>query len=330
MLTSGELLRSYAQLLHRLCGAESVSLYLLAAPEWLIHDNGHAAVPELADADAARQLLPAGAPLLRPLVSRDPGGRLIPVPVDPRLERRHRSASRGELPGDRRRLRADGDSALWIGLRLAEQAVLPAGDLWRRALVLGGALAGHCQRADAVLHDPVTELPGRADFQATLRREAETALGGGRPLALLLTNPDDFSLVNERFGSEAGDAVVREIAGRLRGALRRSDLVHRYGGVVFAVLLPGVARVEAVAVAEKLHDALSGEAYLDGALRLGFSFGLATLEEAGAGKTAARRHLGAPPASGPGAQRPPSSPPAAGWWPGAPAPAKRWWSTATG
>ncbi len=302
MLTSHDLLRSYLLLLQRLSGSEAVSLYFAAVPEapdsaLLVHGDGLPAVPELADAAAAEKLLGAaktepagvdGSPRLSLSPSRVPGGWLLRVPAEARL----RSAD--DPPPARRkvdrRVGAERSPALWIGLQLpvgrgtaagaaTPRSIFADGDeaVWRRVLELGGALAGYCRRVDAVLHDPVTELPGRSDFQATLRREAGAALDGDRSLTLVLTNPDDFSLVNERFGSDAGDLVVRGIARRLQETLRRSDLVHRYGGVVFAVVLPDTTRADAVAVAEKLHAALTGNGYLDGAVRLGFSFGLAAL-----------------------------------------------------
>ncbi len=295
MLRSKEFLRSYARFLHHLSGAAAVSLFLPPSPEGpdggvLIHQNGQPAVPELADASAAIELLRtvdlrfAGAEgaLRHQFPSRAPGGRLIGIATD----------SRSSLPGpgtddamSRSRRKADHECAasasptLWIGLRQAVGAGLAEeGGLWHRALSLGGVLAGHCQQVDAVLSDSVTELPGRADFQVALRRGVRRAHERACPLTLVLVNPDDFSLVNERFGSDGGDAVVREIARRLQGMVRRSDLVHRYGGVVFAVLLPETSRADAVIVAQKLDAELTERAYLEGALRLGFGFGLATFD----------------------------------------------------
>ncbi len=291
--TTTDLLRSYARLLRHLSGAEAVSLYLPASPDigdrpLLIHCSGRPAVPELGAGAAADELLLAAAAGLAatpgsPVASRAPGGRLIPVPG----ARRHGDPAGRRRKTDRGRPPADAPP-LWIGLRLEDESAVEDQQPWRRALAHGVVLAGYCRRVDAVLRDPVTELPGRADFQAALRREVASALDAGRPLALLFANPDDFSLVNERFGFDAGDAVVRQVAGRLRRALRRSHPLHRYGGVVFTAVLPGTSRADAVAVAEKLHAELTEGAYLDGALRLGFSFGLATLEAAASERPAGR------------------------------------------
>ena len=74
-----------------------------------------------------------------------------------------------------------------------------------------------------------------------------------RPFSLLLVNPCEFERLNERFGRAAGDHALREMVVRLQGALRAGDAVLRYGGAIFAVVLPGTSDTHATAVAEKVR-----------------------------------------------------------------------------
>ena len=101
----------------------------------------------------------------------------------------------------------------------------------------------------------MTGLPGRIEFQAALNRMVATAFAREQTFTLLLLNPDDFFVLNERFGHEAGDAVIREIVGRLRAALRRTDLVYRYGGEEFVILAPETGARPALHVAERVRRA---------------------------------------------------------------------------
>ena len=138
---------------------------------------------------------------------------------------------------------------------------------------MGGALSSHTSQVASIFKDPVTGLPDRAGFQAILTEELETSRVKERPLSLLLVNPDDFAAVNEHFGREAGDEVVREISRRLRNSIRGTDAVARYGGVIFSVVLLGTPPEEVRRVAEKILHNLAEGSYLDGAVRLGFSIG---------------------------------------------------------
>jgi diguanylate cyclase (GGDEF)-like protein len=92
-----------------------------------------------------------------------------------------------------------------------------------------------------------------------------------------MINPDDFLIVNDQFGRDQGDRCVREISERLRRTLRAEDLVSRYGGVIFAAILPDTPVDEAREIADRLRQRLYGEPYLDGALELGFCIGCSEL-----------------------------------------------------
>jgi diguanylate cyclase (GGDEF)-like protein len=141
-------------------------------------------------------------------------------------------------------------------------------------LEMGASLVWEACQLEQLLRDPTSHLPGRAQFQAQLKSLFLAAGDNGQPLGLLLINPDEFGAINERLDRESGDRAVVEVARIVRECLRQSDMVFRYGGAVFAVLMPKADEEAVDAVAAKLHRSLTG-AYLDGAVRLTFSVGAA-------------------------------------------------------
>ncbi|HSQ21704.1 MAG TPA: GGDEF domain-containing protein, partial [Coriobacteriia bacterium] len=79
------------------------------------------------------------------------------------------------------------------------------------------------------------------------------------PLAVLLLDIDAFGAVNDRFGETVADALLPAVAARLSSLLRSTDFIARRAGDQFAILLPGIEKTEAFAVAEKLRTAVSGQ-----------------------------------------------------------------------
>jgi diguanylate cyclase (GGDEF)-like protein len=313
MFGSEHLLRDYLKLIRRVSGAESVSLYLPGQlgsfpRSILLHDGESPAVPELTDHNAAgefcRQVDAKSTSASRfRCASAAEGGWLIRVPsleflLDPGPdENRGKARSR---PSRRREdvtiPRWKSSAVAWVGLKLAAETDFvsnlssiaglvqgaAAGEdpsqTWTWLLPIGGALAWHNQEMSVLLREPISRLPGRTALQNVLRDALRQSRLQGDSAGLLLINPDDYGFVNERFGREGGDAAIGEIADRLTKTLRRSDFVCRYGGAVFGVLLEHASEVEVTSVAAKLTSALNEGAYLDGALRLSFSFGAATYE----------------------------------------------------
>lgn len=110
-------------------------------------------------------------------------------------------------------------------------------------------------RAEAV-RDALTGLPNRRAFEEALLREVARAERENAPFAVLLLDVDHFKRVNDGHGHPAGDAVLRAVAARARGALRAADLLARVGGEELAALLPGADRAAALEAGERVRLAV--------------------------------------------------------------------------
>src|SRR5207253_1387224 len=102
-----------------------------------------------------------------------------------------------------------------------------------------------------------TGVPNRRHLFARLEQELSRSLRFGDELTVLMIDLDLFKQVNDAFGHTVGDAVLRGVALALRRNVRKVDLVARYGGEEFVVVLPRIAREEAIEVAEKLRRAVA-------------------------------------------------------------------------
>lgn len=126
------------------------------------------------------------------------------------------------------------------------------------AAVLGGAeLLGHLV---AQLHrqaalDPLTGLANRSYFQLAAERELAMAGRGQALFSVALLDLDHFKSVNDTRGHAAGDALLTELAGAWQAQIRRADLLARYGGDEFALIMPDTGYDEAVQVIQRLRAA---------------------------------------------------------------------------
>jgi diguanylate cyclase len=105
--------------------------------------------------------------------------------------------------------------------------------------------------------DPLTGLANRRAFDAALLELAGHAMNTGQHLAVLIADVDHFKNVNDRWGHDTGDAVLRMVAGCLRQAVRGRDIVARHGGEEFSVILPETTQDGAETVAENLRASVA-------------------------------------------------------------------------
>jgi len=106
--------------------------------------------------------------------------------------------------------------------------------------------------------DPLTELLTRAAFLELGEREMTRARLQGFPVWLVLLDLDHFGLVNDVYGSDAGDEMLRAVARAIGHVVQTFDLVGRYAGEEFVTLLPHLSESEAMKVAERLRRAVAG------------------------------------------------------------------------
>ncbi len=112
-------------------------------------------------------------------------------------------------------------------------------------------------RQDAAT-DGLTKLHNRRSFDARLREAAGMAMNTGAPLTLLMMDIDHFKRVNDNFGHQTGDQVLRLVAATLTGGLRPGDFVARYGGEEFAVILADTDAAAAHAMGERVRGSFVG------------------------------------------------------------------------
>ena len=306
-----ETLQGYLEAIRQTAKATTASLYIPAptgsdASSFLCHLGESSPVQELQDEKTAasftREYLAnvrdKPTAILEIIDSRSEASRILCIRID--ILSHHFEAAQRLVDKPERRQPAqiwpEVDVArLWLGLgwQNAKQHPLGIGILGQetfavqqrdaeeviRLLALSAPLAWAFNYWCVAWHqDSLSRMQGRAEFQNLFNQMFVQSVTRGTPLALLLINPDDFATVNQRLGRKKGDAVLAELADRLISNLRHTDMAFRYGGAVFAVLLPGTSGDAAKSVADKLRHALSQSPYAEKAVRLAFSMGMASYD----------------------------------------------------
>ncbi len=122
--------------------------------------------------------------------------------------------------------------------------------------------------------DTLVQIANRRELDATLAREVNRATRHGQPLSVILFDLDHFKRVNDTYGHETGDTVLKEAARVAQGLLRLSDLLGRWGGEEFLVVAPQTDSAQARGLAERLRQAVAAHP-LQRVGRITASFGVA-------------------------------------------------------
>ena len=101
--------------------------------------------------------------------------------------------------------------------------------------------------------DPLTGLNNRRYFESHLAALIEQSIGAGRPLSLMILDIDHFKCVNDNYGHDVGDEVLKAFAQRVKNVIRQADLLCRLGGEEFVVVMPDTGMAVAAKIAERLR-----------------------------------------------------------------------------
>jgi two-component system cell cycle response regulator len=118
------------------------------------------------------------------------------------------------------------------------------------------------QTIELAVTDPLTGLNNRRYLDNHLNVLFNRSMARGRPLSVLITDIDRFKQVNDTYGHDGGDQVLKEFANRVRSTVRGADLACRYGGEEFVVVMPDTSPEVAAAVAERLRAAIESTPFL--------------------------------------------------------------------
>jgi diguanylate cyclase (GGDEF)-like protein len=152
------------------------------------------------------------------------------------------------------------------------------------AVALDSALL--LKRAEALsVTDDLTHLYNSRYLNQVLRRETKRASRSGRPLSLLFIDLDGFKAINDTHGHLFGSRALVEAAAVIRSSARETDVVSRFGGDEFALVLPDTGGEGAFAVGERIREKIAAHMFLAGDgldIHLTVSFGVATLPDVAA------------------------------------------------
>lgn len=137
------------------------------------------------------------------------------------------------------------------------------------------------ESVELAITDQLTGLHNRRYLEGHLRTLVDEAVASGRPLSILVADIDFFKLVNDTYGHDSGDAILREFAVRFRHNTRGIDMACRYGGEEFVVIMPETEIGMAHQVAERLRACIAVEPFQVNAetyIQVTTSIGIATVE----------------------------------------------------
>ena len=162
---------------------------------------------------------------------------------------------------------------LWFGRLIRAAEKIAEGNLHVRVMERGGGLDGRlakainniaslvAERTESATVDKLTGVANRQQLLATLFSEVERARRYNRPFSVAFVDMDHFKQVNDTYGHAAGDIVLRGVAQTIHRNLRSTDLIGRYGGEEFMLLLSETSAEDAAALAEKLRNLVQRQCF---------------------------------------------------------------------
>ena len=171
---------------------------------------------------------------------------------------------------------------LWVWGKELSRSDLPIMSIFAKQLGISLERSRLFQEVQSLaLTDPLTDLQNRRSVFELGRIEFSRAQRMDRPFCCMMIDLDHFKKINDNYGHQVGDQVLQEFAKRCLHSVREVDLVGRYGGEEFIVLMPETARDMAVQVAERLRSTVTEKPFRteDGEIKLTISIGVASKDE---------------------------------------------------
>jgi diguanylate cyclase (GGDEF)-like protein len=168
----------------------------------------------------------------------------------------------------------------FIGLGIAASLALLVIVLFLISRLAGSLSKAYNTIEKMSITDDLTQVFNRRHFHARLDEEIARALRYGHPMSLLMMDIDHFKTINDRYGHQTGDDVLKAISALFRSNTRSADIVTRYGGEEFVVLLPETEKETARVTADKLRAAIERQAFTSpdrSPIHVTASFGVASL-----------------------------------------------------
>jgi len=158
----------------------------------------------------------------------------------------------------------DLEGVLQTNARLQGEVSLLRSELAKAHRDLQGTRAGERRARHSAQHDGLTRLPNRTFFEACLKEAIADHINKPQALALFFLDLDEFKQINDTHGHATGDTLLQVVAGRLKQAVRKDDVVCRLGGDEFACLLRGLGQArQLMQLAAKLCDSVAAPCQLD-------------------------------------------------------------------
>lgn len=163
--------------------------------------------------------------------------------------------------------------------RLADGDLVKVGNAIFKFLTGGNVESAYYEEIyQLTIIDGLTQAHNKRYFMEFIERELVRAGRTGRPLSLVMIDIDHFKIINDTHGHLTGDAILKDLCGRIRQSVRKDELLARYGGEEFAVVLPEASRPGAVEFAERIRHLVEAEPFhFEGdAIQVTISLGVST------------------------------------------------------